>query len=221
LGCNRLAIYDEYQFNLFKKVKDMIKNLGPVILLATAIGFANAGSKAESAVFAGGCFWSIDGIFKHVKGISDVISEYAGGKLVKPTYPEVSFGRRGYAESVLLTYDPRVVSYKTLLEIFFRVASNPTEFNRQGPDISVQYRSAIFYQNESERKVPIEEIASLTKGHIFSTPIVTQVSALDHFCPAESHHQKSLASYISRPHIVLKNLPKLGALKERFPRLYF
>ncbi len=121
----------------------------------------------------------------------------------------------------MVTYDPKVVAYKTLLEVFFRVAHNPTQVNRQGPDVGTQYRSAIFYQNESQRQLAQEEIVLLTKEHVFVKPIVTQVSALVHFYPAESYHQNYLASHMSQPYIVFNDLPKLAALKERFAELYF
>jgi len=199
----------------------MIKNLALAVMLMGTVCLASAASKFESAVFAGGCFWGVDAVFKHVKGVILVISGYAGGKLINPTYSEVSDGGSGHAESVMVTFDPKIVSYKTLLEVFFRVAHDPTQFNRQGPDVGTQYRSAIFYQNESQRQEVKKEITSLTKEHVFAKPIVTQVSALDHFYPAESYHQNYLARHLSQPYIVFNDLPKLVALKKQFPELYF
>jgi peptide-methionine (S)-S-oxide reductase len=191
------------------------------LIVGTLLGvgaFCQAAS--ETAVFAGGCFWGVDAVFKHVKGVEQVISGYTGGKTNNPTYSEVSNGNTGHAESVLVKFNPEVVSYKTLLDIFFKVAHNPTELNRQGPDIGTQYRSAIFYQGDSQKKVANDQIQALTKSKIFNAPIVTEVSSLGHFYHAEDYHQNYLAGHMNQPYIIYHDLPKLKALQKQFPSLY-
>jgi peptide-methionine (S)-S-oxide reductase len=179
-----------------------------------------AGPQVDTAVFAGGCFWGVDAVFKHVKGVSRVVSGYAGGATSDPTYSMVSSGRSGHAESVMVTYDPQVVSYKQLLAVFFKVAHDPTQLNRQGPDWGTQYRSAVFYTNAEQHKLALNEIQSLTKENIFQKPIVTEVSPLSHFYPAEGYHQNYLASHMNQPYIVVNDLPKIGLLKKTYPDLY-
>ena len=192
-----------------------------LLAIATLLGASTASQAVtETAVFAGGCFWGVDAVFKHVKGVEQVSSGYAGGKVESPTYSAVSNGTTGHAESVLVKFDPDVVSYKTLLEVFFKVAHNPTELNRQGPDIGTQYRSAVFYQSDAQKKVVDEEIRALTQDKAFAKPIVTEVSPLTHFYMAEGYHQNYLASHMSQPYIVFNDLPKLDALKRQFPTLY-
>ena len=142
-----------------------------IAMLLSATSLAQAAT--ETAVFAGGCFWGVDAVFKHVKGVESVSSGYAGGKTDNPSYTTVSGGVTGHAESVLVKFDPEIVSYKTLLDVFFKVAHNPTELNRQGPDTGTQYRSAIFYQGDAQKKIVDEEIEALTKAHVFAKPIVT------------------------------------------------
>ncbi len=181
---------------------------------------AIADPKMDTAVFAGGCFWGVDAVFKHVKGVNQVVSGYAGGATSDPTYSMVSSGRSGHAESVMVTYDPQVVSYKKLLAVFFKVAHDPTELNRQGPDWGTQYRSAVFYSNAEQHKLALGEIQSLTKGNAFQKPIVTEVTPLSHFYPAEGYHQNYLASHMNQPYIVVNDLPKIGLLKKTFPDLY-
>ena len=189
-----------------------------IAMLLGASGISQAAT--ETAVFAGGCFWGVDAVFKHVKGVDQVSSGYAGGKVVNPTYSAVSSGTTGHAESVLVKFDPEVVSYKTLLEVFFKVAHNPTELNRQGPDTGTQYRSAVFYQNDTQKKKIDEEIQVLTKEQAFAKPIVTEVSPLTKFYEAEGYHQNYLANHLSQPYIVFNDLPKLSALQKQFPGLY-
>ena len=189
-----------------------------IAMLLGASGISQAAT--ETAVFAGGCFWGVDAVFKHVKGVDQVSSGYAGGKVVNPTYSAVSSGTTGHAESVLVKFDPAVVSYRTLLDVFFKVAHNPTELNRQGPDTGTQYRSAVFYQDDAQKKVIDEEIKALTQDKAFAKPIVTEVSPLTHFYMAEGYHQNYLASHMSQPYIVFNDLPKLDALKKQFPELY-
>ena len=198
-----------------------MKTTCKLLAIATLLGACGISQAAtETAVFAGGCFWGVDAVFKHVKGVEHVSSGYAGGKVDRPTYSAVSGGTTGHAESVLVKFDPDVVSYKTLLDVFFKVAHNPTELNRQGPDTGTQYRSAVFYQGDAQKKVVNEEIQALTKDRVFDKPIVTEVTPLTHFYPAESYHQNYLASHMSQPYIVFNDLPKLDALQKQFPELY-
>ena len=174
----------------------------------------------ETAVFAGGCFWGVDGVFKHVKGVGKVVSGYAGGDLPNPTYEMVSTGSTGYAESVEVTYDPAKVSYDQLLKVFFEVAHDPTELNRQGPDEGTQYRSVIFYTNPTQQREARKYIADLERRKAYSNPIVTQVLALKHFYPAEEYHQNFLQRHPDNPYIVYNDLPKLDHLRSACPDLY-
>lgn len=174
----------------------------------------------ETAVFAGGCFWGVDAVFKHVKGVVQVVSGYAGGKAPTAHYELVSTGETGHAESVEVTYDPAQVSYRQLLQVFFTVAHDPTELNRQGPDMGPQYRSAIFYRSDEQQRAAQAYIAELSRTHLFSKPIVTQVVPLDRFYAAEAYHQNYLAQHMTQPYIVYNDLPKLDKLAKTFPALY-
>ena len=179
-----------------------------------------AAAGEQVAVFAGGCFWGVDAIFKHVRGVSRVVSGYAGGGAATAQYQIVSTGATGHAESVQVTYDPAQVSYSRLLQIFFSVAHDPTELNRQGPDEGTQYRSAIFYANEAQKKVALSYVDQLSQAKVFSRPIVTQVVPLHDFYPAEEYHQNFLARHPHHPYILLYDLPKLRQLQKQFPALY-
>jgi len=172
------------------------------------------------AVFAGGCFWGVDAVFKHVKGVSSVVSGYSGGGAATARYEVVSTGMTGHAESVKITYDPSRISYSELLRVFFSVAHDPTQSNRQGPDVGSQYRSAIFYANESQKETAQAYIDQLNNAGVFSGPIVTQVAPFEQFYPAEDYHQNYLARHTSQPYIVFNDLPKLRRLEEQFPALY-
>lgn len=179
-----------------------------------------AANGLQTAVFAGGCFWGVEAVFEHIKGVRAVVSGYAGGKVAGPDYEMVSSGRTGHAESVKVTFDPAVVSYETLLGVFFTVAHDPTELNRQGPDVGSQYRSAIFFTSAEQQKIATATIAKLTAAKTYSGPIVTQVAALDKFWDAEGYHQNYLYSHTTQPYIVYNDLPKLDALKKTFPQLW-
>ena len=174
----------------------------------------------QTAVFAGGCFWGVDAVFKHVKGVSSVVSGYSGGGAATAQYGVVSTGTTGHAESVKITYDPSQISYSELLRVFFSVAHDPTQLNRQGPDVGSQYRSAIFYENQGEQETAQTYIDQLNKAHVFSGPIVTQVARFEGFYAAEDYHQNYLALHPDQPYIVFNDLPKLRRLKEQFPALY-
>jgi peptide-methionine (S)-S-oxide reductase len=179
-----------------------------------------ASATEDTAVFAGGCFWGVDAVYKHVKGVKRVVSGYAGGDVANPSYEQVSTGDTGHAESVQVIYDPSQVSYGKLLQIFFSVAHDPTQLNRQGPDRGTQYRSAIFYSNAQQQQVAESYIKQLTAAKTFSRPIVTQVAKLHGFYPAEAYHQNYLAEHPNQPYIVINDQPKIAALKKQFPDVY-
>lgn len=170
----------------------------------------------ETAVLAGGCFWGVQGVFQHVNGVTNVVSGYAGGKADTAQYERVSDGDTGHAEAVKITFDPRQVSYGTLLQIFFSVAHNPTELNRQGPDHGTQYRSAIFPDGQAQQAVAQAYIAQLDTAHSFSAPIVTKIETDQQFYPAEGYHQNFLTTHPTYPYIVINDLPKVGQLKQLF-----
>jgi len=173
-----------------------------------------------TAVFAGGCFWGVDAVFKHVKGVKNVVSGYAGGNAQTAKYMLVGTGTTGHAEAVKVTYDPSQIGYTDLMKVFFAVAHDPTEKDRQGPDVGTQYRSAIFYADPQQKELAQRYIAQLDAAKTFGKPIVTEVAALDKFYPAEDYHQNYLALHTSQPYIVYNDLPKLEALKKQFPAWY-
>jgi peptide-methionine (S)-S-oxide reductase len=177
-------------------------------------------TREATAVFAGGCFWGVDAVFKHTKGVSNVVSGYAGGSAATAQYLTVGTGMTGHAESVQITYDPSKISYAELLKIFFQVAHDPTQLDRQGPDVGTQYRSAIFYADDGQKGVAQRYIKQLTQAKAFPNPIVTQVTALEKFYPAEDYHQNYLALHPNQPYIIHYDLPKLAQLKKEFPALY-
>jgi peptide-methionine (S)-S-oxide reductase len=174
----------------------------------------------DTAVFAGGCFWGVEAVYDHVKGVKRAISGYAGGDVVGPSYEQVSTGDTGHAESVEVIYDPSQVSYGKLLQIFFSVAHDPTQLNRQGPDHGTQYRSAIFFRNAHQQQTADSYIKQLTTAKTFSRPIVTQVAKLKAFYPAEEYHQHYLEHNPTQPYIVINDLPKVAALKKQFADVY-
>ena len=174
----------------------------------------------QTAVFAGGCFWGVDAVFKHVKGVTRVVSGYAGGAASTARYDEVGSGSTGHAESVEVTYDPAVVSYGTLLKVFFIVAHDPTELNRQGPDSGTQYRSTVFVANDAQRAAASAYIAELTKAGVYRRPIVTTLEPLKAFYAAEDYHQNYLALHPNQPYIVINDMPKLAVLKQKMPELF-
>ena len=177
-------------------------------------------SSADTAVFAGGCFWGIEAVFEHLVGVSEAVSGYAGGKVASPSYEQVSTGTTGHAESVRVVYDPARISYDQLLQVFFTVAHDPTQLDRQGPDVGPQYRSAVFYRNVAQRDAARRYIAKLGHARIYRQPVVTQVSPLEAFHPAESYHQDYLVRHPTQPYIVIHDAPKLEELQRRFPDLY-
>ena len=175
---------------------------------------------AHTAVFAGGCFWGIEAVFEHVKGVSDVTSGYSGGTAKTARYEMVSTGQTEHAEAVQVTYDPSQVSYEQLLKVFFSVAHDPTELNRQGPDTGPQYRSAIFYSSEEQKRIAQSYIQGLTQSKVFARPIVTQVVPLNVYYQAEEYHQNYAAKHPDATYIVVHDLPKVANLRKQFPDLY-
>jgi peptide-methionine (S)-S-oxide reductase len=180
---------------------------------------AAAAQQTETAVFAGGCFWGIEAVFEHVKGVTEVVSGYSGGTLTHPTYEAVSAGIGGHAESVRVTYDPTQISYAQLIEVFM-ATHDPTELNRQGPDVGTQYRSAIFWSTGYQEQVARKVLERMSDSDAFRREIVTELTKLGEFWPAESYHQDYLVQHLEQPYIVYNDLPKLVELKRRFPQLW-
>jgi peptide-methionine (S)-S-oxide reductase len=193
-----------------------------------ASGFPNpvvdasmASTKGEqTAVVAGGCFWGIQAVFQHVKGVINATSGYSGGSANTAEYETVSTGETGHAESVRITFDPSQITYGQLLRVFFSVAHDPTELNRQGPDSGTQYRSVIFYNSDQQKRIAEAYIAQLAKAGLFPRPIVTQVVPLKAFYPAEAYHQNYAALHPNNPYIVYNDAPKVDHLRQQFPQLY-
>jgi len=174
----------------------------------------------QTAVLSGGCFWGVQGVFEHVKGVQKVVSGYAGGERSTARYEDVGTGTTGHAESVQITFDPAKVSYGELLQVFFSVAHDPTQANRQGPDVGSQYRSMISYSDDTQKNIASAYIAQLGKTGVFSRPIATKVDHLKGFYPAEEYHQDFLALNPSNPYIAYNDLPKIANLKRLFPDYY-
>ncbi len=214
----------------------MIKALAAGIFALT-LGIAHADSAAralpppaldasatnaspETAVFSGGCFWGVQGVFEHVKGVTQAVSGYAGGNVANPDYEQVSSGTTGHAESVRVTFDPSQVSYGTLLRIFFSVALDPTQKDRQGPDWGTQYRSELFVSGPEQEKIAKAYIAQLEQAHAFSRPIVTRIDPAGPFYPAEAYHQDYLDRHPDAPYIAINDIPKVQALQALFPQYW-
>ena len=181
---------------------------------------AAAAGASETAVLAGGCFWGVQGVFQHLKGVKQVLSGYAGGSKDTAEYETVSTGRTGHAESVQITFDPREVSYGRILQIYFSVAHDPTQLNRQGPDSGSQYRSAIFSMNETQQRVAQQYVAQLEHSGVFRRPIVTKIDPFTGFYPAEAYHQDFATLHPDHPYISFNDLPKIENLKRLYPDLY-
>jgi peptide-methionine (S)-S-oxide reductase len=178
-----------------------------------------APASTQKVVFAGGCFWGVEGVFESLKGVTSAVSGYSGGSAQTAHYDIVSTGTTGHAESVEVTFDPSKISFAQLLEVYFLVAHDPTQLNHQGPDDGTQYRSVIFYTSEAQKREADGYIAQLTAQKIFSAPIVTQVVPLVAFYPAESYHQHYMANNPYNPYILFNDKPKLAALHKQFPSL--
>jgi peptide-methionine (S)-S-oxide reductase len=174
----------------------------------------------ETAVFAGGCFWGVEAVFEHVKGVKSVVAGYSGGTKATANYDVVSSGRTGHAESVKIVFDPSVVTYQQLLFVFFSVAHDPTELDRQGPDVGRQYRSAIFYMDDEQKKLATAFVDAINKSKALAKPVVTEVVPFKAFYEAEEHHQDFVKKNPEYPYVVYNDLPKLESLKQKFPELY-
>jgi peptide-methionine (S)-S-oxide reductase len=190
-----------------------------VIIPAPAVDMKSADG-LQTVVVAGGCFWGVQGVFQHTAGIASAVSGYAGGSKTTADYSTVSTGTTGHAESVEIKYDPKKISYGKILQIFFSVAHDPTQLNRQGPDSGTQYRSAIFTTNDEQKKVTDFYIAQLNAAKVYKKPIVTQVGALQGFFPAEAYHQDYLTLHPNQPYIAYNDIPKVENLKKIFAENY-
>lgn len=195
-------------------------------LLATAAlvpGFAKPvllNRTTATAVFAGGCFWGMEAVFEHLKGVSEVVSGYSGGTQSTAHYDIVSSGSTGHAESIKVSYEPSQISYSQLLKVYFLVAHDPTQLNRQSPDSGTQYRSAIFFKDIEQKRNAQTVMAELNKSHVFASPIVTQLVPLKDFYAAEGYHQDFIAHNPNYPYVVVNDLPKIEQLRKQFPTLY-
>jgi peptide-methionine (S)-S-oxide reductase len=183
-------------------------------------GDAPRGQATEVAVLAGGCFWGVQGVFQHVEGVSSAVSGYAGGEQATASYDKVTSGRTGHAEAVRITYDPRKVSFGRLLQIYFSVAHDPTELNRQGPDVGTQYRSTVFPLNEEQARVTRAYIDQLNQARTFSRKVVTTIEPGRPFYVAEAYHQDYMTLHPRQPYIAMHDLPKVANLKRLFPQSY-
>ena len=171
-------------------------------------------------MLGGGCFWGVQGVFQHVEGVTNAVSGYTGGEKATADYETVSGGATGHAESVQVSFDPRKISYGRILQIYFSIAHDPTELNRQGPDLGTQYRSAIFPTNPEQERIAEAYIAQLNQAHVFDAPVVTKIEPGRAFYPAEEYHQDFLTRNPRYPYIVINDLPKIENLKHLFPELY-
>jgi peptide-methionine (S)-S-oxide reductase len=180
----------------------------------------SATGPTQTAVLAGGCFWGVEAVFDHVKGVSQVVSGYSGGEAQTAQYERVSTGQTGHAEAVQITYDPQQISYGQLLKIYFSVAHDPTQVNRQGPDTGPQYRSAIFFTDADQQKVAQAYIAQLNQAQVFTAPIATELAPLNQFYAAEDYHQNFIVHNPAYPYVVIHDLPKLAQLQKLFPDWY-
>lgn len=192
----------------------------PVVIAPPLVDNPKSAGPVQTAVLAGGCFWGVQGVFEHVRGVKKVIAGYAGGDGRSAHYDMVSTGTTGHAESVEITFDPEAISYGQILQIAFSVVEDPTQLNRQGPDYGTQYRSAIFYANEDQKRIAQGYISQLDQSHVFKRPIVTRVERLPGFFSAEAYHQDYLIHNPTQPYIAFNDLPKIENLRRIFPELY-
>jgi peptide-methionine (S)-S-oxide reductase len=192
----------------------------PVIIAPPAVDNPKAAGPAQTAVLAGGCFWGVQGVFEHVRGVQNVVAGYAGGEKSTAEYETVSSGSTGHAESVKITFDPAAISFGQILQIAFSVVHDPTQLNRQGPDAGTQYRSAIFYTDENQKRIAQAYISQLDQAHAFARPIVTRVDPLKGFYAAEEYHQDYLIHNPTQPYIAIYDIPKIENFRRTFPQLY-
>lgn len=192
----------------------------PVIIAPPAIDNPKSAGPLQTAVLSGGCFWGVQGVYEHVRGVKNVLAGYAGGERGTAQYETVSSGTTGHAESVKITFDPAMISYGQILQIAFSVVHDPTQLNRQGPDVGTQYRSAIFYSDDTQKRIADAYIKQLDQAHAFPRPIVTQVDPLKGFYTAEAYHQDYLIHNPTQPYIAFNDLPKIENFRRTFPELY-
>ena len=192
----------------------------PVIIAPPAVDNPKAAGPAQTAVLAGGCFWGVQGVFEHVRGVKKVVAGYAGGDKATAQYETVSSGGTGHAESVKITFDPAAISYGQILQIAFSVVHDPTQLNRQGPDVGTQYRSAIFYADDNQKRIAQAYISQLDQAHAFARPIATRVDPLTGFYAAEDYHQDYLIHNPTQPYIAIYDIPKIENFRRTFPELY-
>jgi peptide-methionine (S)-S-oxide reductase len=192
----------------------------PIVVAPPVVDNPKVSGIPQTAVLAGGCFWGVQGVFEHVRGVQKVVAGYAGGERSTAEYETVSSGATGHAESVKITFDPAAISYGQILQIAFSVVHDPTQLNRQGPDVGTQYRSAIFYVDEAQKRIAETYIAQLDKSHAFPRAIVTRVDPLKGFFPAENYHQDYLIHNPNAPYIAMYDIPKVENFKHLFPELY-
>jgi peptide-methionine (S)-S-oxide reductase len=192
----------------------------PVLIAPPAVDNPKTAGPAQTAVLAAGCFWGVQGVFEHVRGVKKVWAGYAGGEKSTAQYETVSGGRTGHAESVKIVFDPAAISYGQILQIAFSVVHDPTQLNRQGPDVGTQYRSAIFYVDDDQKRIALAYIAQLDQAHAFARPIVTRVDPLQGFYTAEGYHQDYLIHNPNQPYIAMYDVPKIANFKRTFPELY-
>ena len=192
----------------------------PVIIAPPAVDNPKAAGPAQTAVLAGGCFWGVQGVFEHVRGVKKVVAGYAGGDKSTAQYETVSSGGTGHAESVKITFDPAAISYGQILQIAFSVVHDPTQLNRQGPDVGTQYRSAIFYADDNQKRIAQAYISQLDQAHAFARPIATRVDPLTGFYAAEDYHQDYLIHNPTQPYIAIYDMPKIENFRRTFPELY-
>lgn len=208
------------RFTLFSLILTLSALAGAASPFPDPIADIPSASGKQTAVLAGGCFWGVQAVFQHVEGVISATSGYAGGSAITAKYPVVSSGATNHAESVRVIYDPAKVSYGQLLKIFFSVAHDPTQLDRQGPDRGPQYRSAIFYENDAQRRVAQDYVDQLERAKTYPQPIVTRLAPLQAFYPAEAYHQDYMRRHPDDPYIVINDRPKVEMLKARFPSLY-
>ncbi|HEX3915439.1 MAG TPA: peptide-methionine (S)-S-oxide reductase MsrA [Steroidobacteraceae bacterium] len=192
----------------------------PVVIPPPAVDNPKTAGAAQTAVLSAGCFWGVQGVFEHVRGVRNVVAGYAGGDKSTADYETVSSGTTGHAESVKITFDPAAISYGQILQIAFSVVHDPTQLNRQGPDVGTQYRSAIFYGDEDQKRIAQAYITQLDQAHAFPRPIVTRIDPLKGFYPAEGYHQNYLIHNPTQPYIAIYDLPKIQNFRRTFPELY-
>jgi peptide-methionine (S)-S-oxide reductase len=192
----------------------------PVIIGPPAIDNPKSAGPLQTAVLSGGCFWGVQGVYEHVRGVKNVLAGYAGGERATAQYETVSSGTTGHAESVKITFDPAMISYGQILQIAFSVVHDPTQLNRQGPDVGTQYRSVIFYADDDQKRIAEAYISQLDQAHAFPRPIVTKVDPLKGFYAAESYHQDYLIHNPTQPYIAFNDLPKIENFRRTFPELY-